>query len=90
MNQPLDTARQARQRLPDHQHRGARIPLFIADSPTPEMAVHECIHIWQFERDDLTRMPDGVYNWKGALWPKTEPYRSRPWERYGFDLQDRW
>ena len=80
MNQPLDTARQARQRLPDHQHRGARIPVHR----------RQCIHIWQFERDDLTRMPDGVYNWKGALWPKTEPYRSRPWERYGFDLQDRW
>lgn len=61
-----------------------------ADSPTPEMAVHECIHIWQFERDNLTRMPDGMYSWKGALWPKTEPYRSRPLEREAFDLQDRW
>ena len=64
--------------------------LFIADSPTPERAVHECIHIWLFERDDLTRMPDGVYGWKGARWPKTEPYRSRPLEREAFDLRDRW
>lgn len=62
----------------------------IVDSPTPEMAVHECVHIWQFERGDLARMPDGAYSWKGALWPKTAPYRSRPWEREAFDLQDRW
>lgn len=35
MNQPLDTARQARQRLPDHQHRGARRGKRYAEAMDP-------------------------------------------------------
>jgi len=62
----------------------------ITDDPTPEMIVHECVHLWQFERGDLVKMPDWSYQWKGELWPKDAPYRSRPWEKEAFSLQGGW
>lgn len=62
----------------------------FTDDPTPEMVVHECVHLWQFERGDLVKMPDWSYSWKGEQWPKDTPYRARPWEKEAFDLQGKW
>lgn len=49
----------------------------ITDRPTPEIITHECVHIWQFEREDLQKI-NNTYFWKGDEYSNAISYENRP------------
>lgn len=60
--------------------------LITSEEANELMIIHECIHLWQFERGDLEKLPKG-YAWKGKAYDNRTPYYARPWEKEAFRLE---